>query len=241
MYYSQGFLVSSLFCSKLYSSINLFSKLWHVLTEKLCLSEKQTGKLVFCKTELVSRSFNLDQFSAVGSRACKRVLVLLLAQTKDRHRRARRPRGAEGLLSAAILACHSETGALVFIHRIVLLLLQKTLFPKLGRNGRSPSLLLPVWINATPQKLPLTILDPRVGLSYQNFFLLGRGKETSFTFQQLRETTGFPVSGEGRSPEGTRQQTPVCHTPPKPFSPPAAARRAGPGGRTTPRFPQRSV
>lgn len=81
MYYSQGFLVSSLFCSKLYSSINLFSKIWHVLTEKHCLFEKQTGKLVFCKTELVSRSFNLDQFSAVGSRACKRVLVLLLAQT----------------------------------------------------------------------------------------------------------------------------------------------------------------
>lgn len=226
MYYSQGFLVSSLFCSKLYSSINLFSKIWHVLTEKHCLFEKQTGKLVFCKTELVSRSFNLDQFSAVGSRACKRVLVLLLAQTKDQHRRAKRPRGAEGLLSTAILACHSETGALVFIHKIVLLLLQKTFFPKLGHNSRSPSLLLPARINATPQKLSLTILDPRVGLSYQNFFLLGRGKEVSFTFQQLRETTGFPVSGEGRPPEGTRRHPCVTHPPSRS---PHQRLRGGPG------------
>ena len=48
----------------------------HVLTERHCLFEKQTRKLVFHTTKLVYVSFNLDQSSAMGCRACERASVL---------------------------------------------------------------------------------------------------------------------------------------------------------------------
>lgn len=38
-------------------------------------------------------------------------------------------------------------------------------------------------INIWLSELALTVCDPRVGLSYQNFFLLGKGKEISLIFQ----------------------------------------------------------
>lgn len=59
---------------------------------------------------------------------------------------------------------------------------------KVRINGRNTILFLLAQINTLPEELALTVFGPTVGLSYQNFFLLGKGKEISLIFQQLRET-----------------------------------------------------